>query len=125
MKFLDDIKFDDNGLVVAVIQDDASAEVLMVAYMNREALIKTLETGQTHFWSRSRQKTWLKGESSGHIQTVKEIRFDCDADALLIRVEQKVAACHAGYFSCFYRQVSPGGSVKEVGSKVFDPDKVY
>ena len=125
MKFLDEIKFDNNGLVAAVIQDAASREVLMVAYMNREALTKTIETGQTHFWSRSRGKMWLKGESSGHVQLVKEIRFDCDADALLVQVEQKVAACHAGYFSCFYRAVTPDGDVKKVANKVFDPDKVY
>lgn len=125
MKFLDEIKFDDKGLVAAVIQDAASREVLMVAYMNRDALKKTLETGQTHFWSRSRGKMWLKGERSGHLQSVKEIRFDCDADALLVTVEQKVAACHTGYFSCFFRAVTPQGDVKDVGNKVFDPDAVY
>lgn len=125
MKFLDKIEFDDNGLVPAVIQDAASREVLMVAYMNREALKKTLETGQTHFWSRSRKRMWLKGESSGHVQLVKEIRLDCDGDTLLVTVEQKVAACHAGYFSCFYRAITPDGDVKQVADKVFDPDKTY
>ena len=94
MKFLDEIKFDDQGLVPAIIQDHKNGELLMLAYMNKESLQKTLSSGKTHFWSRSRKKLWLKGESSGHVQEVKELLIDCDMDALLFKVEQKVAACH-------------------------------
>ncbi len=97
------LKFDSSGLIPAIIQDIKNGEVLMAAYMNRESLKKTLETGYVHFFSRSRKKLWLKGETSGHFQLVKEIRLDCDGDALLIKVQQKAAACHTGYRSCFYR----------------------
>ena len=98
------LKFDANGLVPAIVQDATSGEVLMMAWMNREALDRTLETGKTHFFSRSRNKLWLKGESSGHVQHVKSIRLDCDGDTLLIQVEQVGAACHEGYYSCFFRE---------------------
>ena len=125
MRFIDEVKFDENGLIPAVVQDAGTREVLMVAYMNREALRKTMETGASHFWSRSRQKLWLKGESSGHTQTVRDIRMDCDADALLILVDQNVAACHTGYFTCFYRESTADGGIKEIGEKVFDPGDVY
>ena len=101
---LNKIKFDRRGLVPAIIQDVKTRQVLMVAYMNRQALLKTLQTGRTCFWSRSRKKLWCKGESSGHIQRVRSIYLDCDGDALLIKVKQKVAACHTGYYSCFYRK---------------------
>lgn len=120
----DEIKFDDNGLAPAVIQDWQNGEVLMVAYMNRDSLNKTLGTGKTHFWSRSRKKLWMKGESSGHTQEVKEIFIDCDADCILIKAEQKVAACHTGYRSCFYRKWG-NGSFVETGEKVFDEKDVY
>jgi phosphoribosyl-AMP cyclohydrolase len=103
--FVSNLKFGDNGLIPAVVQDYESNEVLMVAYMNREAVIKTLETSRTCFYSRSRKKLWVKGETSGHFQFVKEIRFDCDADTLLVKVQQIGAACHNGYRSCFYRGV--------------------
>lgn len=102
---LDGVKFDKNGLIPAIIQDADSLEVLMVAYMNEESLRLTLETGETHFWSRSRQCLWHKGETSGNIQKVREIRLDCDSDALLIKVAQHGNACHTGHRSCFYRQV--------------------
>ena len=126
MKILDEIKFDDKGLVAAVIQDAATREVLMVAYMNREALLKTIEDGRTHFWSRSRRKLWLKGESSGHVQKVRDMAIDCDGDALLIAVEQVGGACHTGYRSCFYRRFNRREDKMElVGKKVFDPGKVY
>jgi len=98
--------------------------VLMVAYMNKQALRKTISTRKAHFYSRSRKKLWLKGESSGNIQSVKDIYFDCDMDCLLIKVSQKVAACHIGYRSCFYRKVGKG-NIKTIGKKVFDPKKVY
>lgn len=124
MKFLDEMKFDDRGLVPVIIQDYKNGEMLMLAYMNRESLQKTLSSGKTHFWSRSRNKLWLKGESSGHIQEVKDLFIDCDMDALLIKVEQKIAACHTGYRSCFYRQLQ-GKALKVVGEKVFEEDDIY
>jgi phosphoribosyl-AMP cyclohydrolase len=118
------LKFDANGLIPAIIQDHQSGQVLMMAWMNREAVEKTLATNITHFFSRSRGKLWLKGERSGHVQHVKFIRVDCDADVLLIGVEQHGAACHEGYYSCFFREFDPSGW-KVIGEKVFDPDKVY
>ncbi len=124
MKFLDKIKFDNRGLVPTIIQDYKNGDILMLAYMNRESLQKTLSSGKTHFWSRSRQKLWLKGESSGHTQEVKELFIDCDMDAVLIKVEQKVAACHTGYRSCFYRKLE-GEDFAVVGEKVFEEGDVY
>jgi len=113
------------GLVPAIIQDWKTGEVLMVAYMNADSWAKTLETGKACFWSRSRQKLWLKGETSGHVQMVKEIYLDCDNDALLLKVEQVGgAACHTGYRSCFYRQIVNGRTVTK-GERVFDPKEVY
>ncbi len=122
--WIDQIKFDANGLVPAVIQDARTKEVLMVAYMNREAVGKTLKTKKTHFYSRSRKKMWLKGESSGHIQKVKSISLDCDGDCLVVAVTQVGGACHTGYRTCFYRRLE-NGRLKETGRKLFDPDKVY
>jgi phosphoribosyl-AMP cyclohydrolase len=124
MKFLDEIKFDGQGLVPAIIQDYQNGEILMLAYMNRESLQKTLSSGKTHFWSRSRKKLWLKGENSGHVQEVRELFIDCDLDTLLIKVEQQVAACHTGYRSCFYRRLQ-GENLTVVGEKVFEEDDVY
>ena len=98
------IKFDANGLVPAVVQDAATGTVLMLAYMNRESLAKTLATGTTWFYSRSRQELWNKGATSGHVQMVKELLYDCDGDTLLVKVEQKGAACHEGTYSCFSRR---------------------
>jgi len=122
--FLDSLKFDDNGLVSAIIQDADTGEVLMFAFSNRDALEKTLATGKMHFWSRSRKKLWLKGEESGHTQTVVEVRADCDRDALLIKVRQHGGACHTGFRSCFSWKLQDGGTVEE-GVKVFDPATVY
>ena len=123
--FLKNLKLDDKGLITAVIQDAANNEVLMVGYMNAEALKRTVETGKVTFWSRSRQQYWVKGESSGHTQNVKEIFFDCDIDCLLIKVEQKGGACHEGYRTCFFRRLNKDGSSEVVLKKVFDPNKVY
>jgi phosphoribosyl-AMP cyclohydrolase len=117
---LDNLKLE-NGLIVAIAQDYKTGEVLMCAYMNPEAVKKTLETGIAHYWSRSRQKLWKKGESSGHVQKVKEILVDCDADALLLKIEQIGGACHTGYRSCFYRRAD--GEI--VGEKIFEPENVY
>lgn len=113
------------GLVVAVAQDCDSGEVLMVAYMNREAWERTLATGLACYWSTSRNQLWVKGESSGHVQEVKEIRIDCDNDAVLLKVHQRGgAACHEGYPSCFYRQ-RVGDDWKTVQQRVFEPEEVY
>lgn len=126
MSLFDELKKDPQGLVPAIVQDDQNGEVLMMAYMNEEALEKTIATGKTHFYSRSRNKLWLKGESSGHIQEVKQILVDCDSDTLLLRVKQQGGACHVGYYSCFYRRLEPDGKTwKVIGKKVFDPEKVY
>jgi len=112
---------DDRGLLPAVAQDAGSGEVLMLAYVNREALARTRETGLAHYYSRSRGELWQKGATSGHAQRVREVRVDCDGDALLYRVDQEGGACHTGFESCFHRSV--GGEV--VGDRVFDPDDVY
>jgi phosphoribosyl-ATP pyrophosphohydrolase/phosphoribosyl-AMP cyclohydrolase len=119
-EFLKLLKFDEKGLVPVVVQDHISGEVLMVAYMNSEALQKTMETGMAHYWSRSRQKLWFKGETSGHYQYVKSVNIDCDGDTLLIRVEQKESACHTGHHSCFYREIGEDGITETDGSVDFD-----
>jgi len=114
------------GLVPAIVQDHSSGKVLMLAYMNQASWEKTLETGEAHFWSRSRREIWHKGETSGHVQRVREIFVDCDSDTVLLRVEQVGgAACHTGYESCFYRKVGSDQSLSIVDKKVFDPERVY
>lgn len=118
------LKFDDKGLIPAVIQDYQNNEVLMVGYMNAAAVAQTLAGPYVTFYSRSRNKMWIKGESSGHTQTVKEIYFDCDADCLVIKADQKVAACHVGYRTCFFRKIE-NGQVITVGEKIFEEEKVY
>lgn len=122
---ISDLKYDANGLIPAVIVDAETKAVLMVAYMNQNSLIETVRTGKTHFWSRSRQKYWMKGESSGHTQLVKAIYTDCDKDTIVIEAVQHGAACHDGYFSCFYRRLDDQGRWEIVGQKVFDPKAVY
>lgn len=124
MSLIEQLKFDANGLIPAITRDAASGEVLMMAFMNAEALEKTLETSQVHYYSRSRRTLWMKGETSGHVQRVREIRFDCDADCLLITVDQQGAACHTGHLSCFYRRWEHDG-VAVVGEKVADPLAAY
>ena len=121
---LSELKFDAQGLIPAVIQDDANGEMLMVAWMNADSLADTIRTGKTHFWSRSRKKYWMKGESSGHTQSVVSISTDCDRDVLLIRVNQIGGACHTGYRSCFSWHLRDGQWVEQ-GEKLFDPDDVY
>jgi phosphoribosyl-AMP cyclohydrolase len=125
MKVLDELKYDANGLVPAIIQEEGTGRVLMMAWMNKESLVKTIETRQTWFWSRSRRKFWLKGETSGHVQNVKNIAFDCDGDCLLITVEQIGAACHEGYKSCFFRTITGDETVKITEPKLVEPEKVY
>ncbi|EKF85504.1 phosphoribosyl-AMP cyclohydrolase [Methanobacterium formicicum] len=113
-------------LVIAIAQDYETGEVLMVAYMNRDAFKKTIETGNAHYWSTSRNQLWFKGESSGHVQEVKEIFTDCDQDAVILKVKQLGAACHEGYYSCFFREVVDNGQKLEiVKERVFAPEKVY
>lgn len=120
------LRFDERGLIPAIVQDAADGQVLTVAYMNAESLRLTLESGLTHFFSRSRQRIWQKGEESGHVQRVREIYVDCDEDALLIKAEQVVAACHTGRRSCFFRRLHPSPDVPEdVARQRFDPEAVY
>lgn len=123
---LSELKFETNGLIPVVVQDAESGEVLMVAHMNREALQRTIDTGRAWYWSRSRQKLWMKGETSGHVQLVRSIVADCDGDSLLLKVEQQgPGACHQGYKSCFHYELTDGGKAVTVGSPEFDPDTVY
>ena len=117
-----ELKYDANGLIPAIIQDAENNEVLMMAYMNKTSLEKTVETGYTYFWSRSRQKYWKKGETSGHVQEVKSVLYDCDRDTLLIRVIQHgPGACHTGHRSCFFTEI--GG--REIKGPAFSPEDVY
>lgn len=114
-----------DGLVPVIVQDDETREVLMLAYISREAWLKTLETGKATYWSRSRNELWVKGETSGHVQLVKEILVDCDSDTLLLKVHQVGgAACHTGYKSCFYRRVI-NEKTEIIGEPVFKPEDVY
>ena len=119
--------FSKSELIPVIAQDAATAEVLMLAYMNETAYQETLQTGRVCYWSRSRQKLWRKGEESGNVQELKEIFFDCDADTLLVKVNQiGGAACHEGYKSCFFRRIDRAtGNVTVVGDRVFDPKVVY
>jgi len=122
---IDDIKFDEKGLVPAIAQDAGTGEILMFAWMNSESLKKTLETGIMTYWSRSRQKLWVKGETSGNFQVVQEMYIDCDADCLLFKVTAQGdgAACHDGFRSCFYRKIDSSGEFFEVGKRIFVPGK--
>ena len=120
------LKFNADGLIPAIVQDAQSHRVLMMAWMNETSLKATLETGFMNYWSRSRQKYWLKGETSGHTQRVIRWCIDCDADTLLFEVEQIGGACHTGFESCFYQQFEPTGQPLPVSeSKVFDPEATY
>jgi phosphoribosyl-AMP cyclohydrolase len=115
-----------DGLVAAIALDDATGEVLMVAWMNREAFEQTIERGEVVYWSRSRNELWHKGEQSGNTQKVKSLYIDCDGDCVVVRVEQRGgAACHTGRRSCFFRKLEADGSFSDVGVQVFDPDEVY
>ena len=125
MDWLDRVKWDDDGLVPAIAQDAQSHRVLNLAWMNREALARTIETGLAHYWSRSRGQLWRKGEQSGHVQNVKSLRLDCDADVVLMEVEQQGGiACHTGRQSCFYRRLQDGQWI-EVDPVIKDPREIY
>ncbi|HAL44558.1 MAG: phosphoribosyl-AMP cyclohydrolase [Planctomycetes bacterium GWF2_42_9] len=120
-------KFDSNGLITAISQDANTGQILMVAYMNDEALELTIKTGNAVFYSRSRKKLWKKGEESGHVQKVKQILADCDQDCLILKVEVDQGQCHCGYQSCFYRALKPGttSQLEFVAEKVYDPEAAY
>ena len=119
------LKYDADGLIPAVCVDFKTRRVLMVAYMNQNSLLETIRTGKTHFWSRSRRKYWMKGESSGHVQLVRAIYTDCDMDTLVIEVDQHGAACHEGYYSCFFRRLDDDFNWQVEGERLFDPQNVY
>ena len=124
--FYDNLKFNADGLIPAIVQEQSTGRVLMMAWMNRASLESTIATGKTHFWSRSRQKFWMKGESSGHTQQVRDIACDCDGDTLLIQVEQVGAACHEGYKSCFFRSSTDGGkNFKVTEPQLAKPEEIY
>ena len=122
-------------LITARAQDYKTGQILMVANMNKEALKKTIKTGKAHYWSTSRNEQWLKGESSGHVQTVKEILVDCDMDAVILKIEQKGAACHEGYYSCFFRKLNlennpdiselTDDDVELIAERLFNPEDIY
>jgi phosphoribosyl-AMP cyclohydrolase len=120
-------KFNADGLITAIAQDAQTGQVLMVAYMSREALDRTIETGRATYYSRSRKKLWLKGEQSGHVQTVRQILVDCDQDCLILKVSVDEGQCHVGYQSCFYRALRPGSAtdLEFTAEKVYDPEAAY
>jgi phosphoribosyl-AMP cyclohydrolase len=123
--FLEALKWTSDGLIPAIVQDVATNEVLMMAWMDHEAVARTRATGQTHFYSRSRRSLWHKGETSGHVQQVESIRIDCDGDVLLIRVRQVGGACHEGYHSCFFRELTGDGGLEVITEPVFQAGQVY
>lgn len=126
MQGIENLKYDANGLIPAIIQDADTGEILMMAYMNQTSLEASIKTGKTHFWSRSRQKYWMKGESSGHTQDITEILIDCDMDTLLIKARQHGAACHEGYKNCFFRKLdAASGEWKVNAERLLDPDQIY
>jgi len=126
MKLLDNIKFDDKGLIPAVIVDVTDNRVLTLCFMNLDALVKSIETGKVHVFRRSQNRLMLKGETSGHTQSVEEVFLDCEGKSLVLKVKQNVAACHAGYMSCYYRKYNNKTDSIEINEeKIFDPEKTY
>jgi phosphoribosyl-AMP cyclohydrolase len=125
LPFLSQVKWNADGLVPAIVQDVESGDVLMLAWMDAPALARTLETRQTHFYSRSRRAAWHKGAKSGHVQHVAEVLLDCDADVVLIRARQVGGACHEGYRTCFSRRVDPSGGLETIAEPVFSAEAVY
>ncbi|MCG3179703.1 MAG: Phosphoribosyl-AMP cyclohydrolase [Phycisphaerae bacterium] len=119
------IKFNEQGLVPAIVQDAENGQVLMMAWMNADSIRDTVRTGKTHFWSRSRKKYWMKGESSGHVQEVVSLHVDCDGDTLLVRARQTGAACHEGYRSCFFRAAGADGAWMATEQRLADPNEIY
>ena len=127
MDIIEQLKFDSDGLIPAIAQEEKSGEILMMAWMNRESLRATIETNRATYWSRSRKKFWMKGEESGNIQEIRSIHIDCDGDAVLLKVNQiGGAACHTGHRTCFYREIVDGGqNFKESNDIIFDQNTVY
>lgn len=123
--FLKLIQFNDQGLIPAVIQDVKTNQVLTLCYLNQDALVKSLEEGKVYVYRRSQQRLMLKGETSGHIQRIRQVLIDCEGKSLVFVVDQRVAACHEGYISCYFRQMKPDGSIATRGRRVFDPKRVY
>lgn len=125
MKLIEKLKFDEKGLIPAIIQDEISGEVLTLCYMNKDALEKTLKEGKVYVYRRSKGKLMLKGETSGCVQKVRNVHIDCEGNSLLFEVEQEKAACHEGYFSCYFRQVDKDGNIVITAERIFDPKDVY
>ena len=119
------LKFNEQGLIPAVIQDAATKQVLTLCYLNQEALRKSLETGTVYLFRRSQNRLMQKGETSGHIQVIRQVLMDCEGKSLVFLVKQHVAACHTGYFTCYFRRLSKDGTMKTIGKKIFNPDEVY
>ena len=119
------LKYDAQGLVPVVCVDSGTRQVLMLAYADEQALLETARTGKAHFYSRSRRRQWMKGETSGHVQEVRAILTDCDMDAVVLEVVQHGAACHEGYYSCFFRRLNTAGQWEAIAKKVFEPSRVY
>ena len=119
------LQFNEQGLMPTIVQDAATNQVLTLCYLNHEALEQSLKTGKVHVFRRSQNRLMLKGETSGHTQLIKAVHIDCEGKSLILLVTQQVAACHTGYFTCYFRQLSPSGSLKTVGKRVFDPKQVY
>ena len=119
------IKFDDKGLVPAIIQDEKTKDVLTLCYMNNEALEKTLMEGKVYVYRRSKGRLMLKGETSGCVQIVKSLYIDCEGNSILLKVDQERAACHEGYFTCYFRKIGKDGKIETIGKRIFDPKKVY
>lgn len=124
-KIFEKMKFSDKGLIPAIIQDDRTKEVLTLCYMNQDAVAKTLETGKVHVFRRSKGKLMMKGETSGCTQAVKSLAIDCEGNSLLFKVDQERAACHTGYFSCYFQELDKDGNIIIRAKRVFDPDEVY
>ena len=124
-KVIAKIKFDEKGLVPAIVQDCKSKEVLTLCYMTKDALKKTLEDGRIHVYRRSKGKLMMKGETSGCTQRVKSLSIDCEGNSLLFRIEQERAACHTGYFSCYFQEIDKDGNIKITAKRIFDPSEVY
>jgi phosphoribosyl-AMP cyclohydrolase len=125
MKLIEMIKFNDKGLVPAIIQDENTKEVLTLCYMNKDSLEKTLAEGFVYVFRRSKNMLMKKGQTSGCVQAVRSLCLDCEGNSILFKVDQKIAGCHEGYFTCYFRQVDKDGSVKTLGERLFDPKKVY
>jgi phosphoribosyl-AMP cyclohydrolase len=124
-KLFEKMKFNDAGLIPAIIQDEKTKEVLTLCYMNKDAIQKTLETGKVHVFRRSKGKLMMKGETSGCIQTVRSLAIDCEGNSLLFKIDQERAGCHTGYFSCYYQEIDKDGNIKISAKRIFDPDDVY